>query len=209
MVYGETDTFSTKIDIETRIISFWTNLIDFKTNRLSNMVYHILNTLYELRTCKTKWLDYIKSLLTINRFGNIWINHYDLPRKWIHLSFKQTEKDLYLQSWDSLVNKSSGAANYRIFKNKFGLNKNYHLLNNKQCRILTAFRTRNHRLPVETGRWNNTPLNGRICNLCRSDIGDEFHFVLKCDFFKDQRLKLIRPYYRNRSNSCQDVRPHE
>ena len=201
MVYGETGTFPLKIDIEARIISYWTNLIDFNTNRLSNMVYHILNTLYELRTCKSKWLDNIKSLLTKNGFGNVWINSNNFSRKWIRLSFKQKVKDLYLQSWESLVSKSSGATNYKIFKKKFGLNNYFRLLNNKQCRILTAFRTRNHRLPVETGRWNNTPLNGRICHLCQSEIGDEFHFLLKCDLFKEQRLKFIKPYYRNRPNT--------
>ena len=64
MVYGETGTFPLKIDIESRIISYWTNLIDFNTNRLSNMIYHILNTLNEMKSCKSKWLENIKSLLT-------------------------------------------------------------------------------------------------------------------------------------------------
>ena len=56
-------------------------------------------------------------------------------------------------------------------------------LNNKQCRILTAFRTRNHRLSVEMGRWNSTPLNERLCHFCQDEVGDEFHTSLKCKFF--------------------------
>ena len=100
------------------------------------------------------------------------------------------------------VSKSSSGVNYKIFKNEFGLNDYFLKLTNKQCRILTAFRTRNHKLPVETGRWNNTPLSDRICHLCQSDIGDEFHFILKCTFFNDQRLRYIKPDYRNHPNVC-------
>ena len=202
MVYGETGTFPLKVDIEPRIISYWTNLIDFNTNRLSNMMYHILNTLFELRRCKSKWLENIKSLITKNGYGNIWTNSNDFSRKWFRSSFKQKVKDQYLQTWNSLVSKSSSGVNYKIFKNEFGLNDYFLKLNNKQCRILTAFRTRNHKLPVETGRWNNTPLSDRICHLCQSDIGDEFHFIMKCTFFNDQRLRYIKPYYRNHPNVC-------
>ena len=80
MVYGETGTFPLEIDIESRTISYWTNLIDFNTNRLSNMIYHILNTIYEMKSCKSKWLENIKSLLTKNGFGNIWTDPNELSR---------------------------------------------------------------------------------------------------------------------------------
>ena len=202
MVYGETGTFPLRVDTEPRIISYWTKLIDYNTNRLSNMMYNILYTLYELRRCKSKWLTTIKTLITKNGFGNIWMNPNDFPRKWFQSSFKQKIKDQYIQEWNSLVSISSSGVNYKIFKNQFGLNNYFLKLNNKQCRILTAFRTRNHKLPVETGRWNNTPLSERICHLCQTEVGDEFHFVLKCNFFNDQRTRYIKPYYRNRPNVC-------
>ena len=202
MVYGETGTFPLRVDTEPRIISYWTKLIDFNTNRLSNMMYNILYTLYELRRCKSKWLTTIKTLITKNGFGNIWMNPNDFPRKWFQSSFKQKIKDQYIQEWNSLVSISSSGVNYKIFKNQFGLNNYFLKLNNKQCRILTAFRTRNHKLPVETGRWNNTPLSERICHFCQTEVGDELHFVLKCNFFNDQRTRYIKPYYRNRPNVC-------
>ena len=63
-------------------------------------------------------------------------------------------------------------------------------LPNKQVKILTAFRTRNHRLPVELGRWSSIPLSERICLLCNSEIGDEFHYIFKCPHFSESR-KII------------------
>ena len=42
----------------------------------------------------------------------------------------------------------------------------------------------NHRLPVETGHWDKTPLEDRKCILCsKHDIGDEFHYLFVCDHF--------------------------
>ena len=62
------------------------------------------------------------------------------------------------------MNMKSSGINYRIFKTNFELNKYFLKLSNFQCRILTAFRTGNHRLPIEIGRWNATPVRGRICH---------------------------------------------
>lgn len=58
--------------------------------------------------------------------------------------------------------------------------------------ILVKFRTCNHRLPIEKGRWENVERNNRICNLCNnSSIGDEFHFLLECSYFDHLRKKFI------------------
>ena len=45
---------------------------------------------------------------------------------------------------------------------------------------LCKFRCRNHKLPVEKCRHNS-----------EDEVGDEFHYVLKCTFFAEQRLLLL------------------
>jgi hypothetical protein len=46
---------------------------------------------------------------------------------------------------------------------------------------LCKFRTTNHKLPIEHGRWNNIPHENRKCNLCNlEEIGDEFHYISNC-----------------------------
>ena len=43
---------------------------------------------------------------------------------------------------------------------------------------IIKYRTGNHRLPVETGRWDDIPLNERKCKICTTDdIGDEYHYL--------------------------------
>jgi hypothetical protein len=51
-------------------------------------------------------------------------------------------------------------------------------------------------LGIETGRYTNTPKNIRICTYCNTtDFDDEFHFVLKCNFVSDLRIKYVKKYY--------------
>jgi len=60
------------------------------------------------------------------------------------------------------------------------------------------FRTGNHRMPVETGRFSQSyiPHENRKCTLCnKNDIGDEMHYLLICPFFQEKRLKHIPRKY--------------
>ena len=61
------------------------------------------------------------------------------------------------------------------------------------CVSLFKFRTANHKFPIETGRWDGTPLYNRKCNLCLKDkVGSEQHYLLECDFFLSQRLNCLQ-----------------
>ena len=64
---------------------------------------------------------------------------------------------------------------------------------------MLKFRLSNHRLPVETGGWENTPLEDRKCILCsKHDIGDEFHYLFVCDHFTkctSDRKKYLSSYF--------------
>ena len=65
-------------------------------------------------------------------------------------------------------------------------------LNDIQSKWLCKFRTNNIKLPVETGRWENIPRNDRICRLCFTGIGDEFHYLFLC---KHETVELLRNKY--------------
>ena len=61
--------------------------------------------------------------------------------------------------------------------------------------VLCKIRLSSHNLFIESGRSQNIPRSERICQLCNSDIEDEFHFVLKCPVYCDLRKKYIKHYY--------------
>ena len=59
----------------------------------------------------------------------------------------------------------------------------------------------NHKLPVEIGRWENTPLDERKYNICsKHDIGDEFHYLFVCNYFQAERKQVLKSYYYKRPN---------
>ena len=54
---------------------------------------------------------------------------------------------------------------------------------------------------AESGRWNNIEFADRKCELCtKNDIGDNYHYLLICPFFKNIRKLHIDPYYYKRPN---------
>ena len=53
---------------------------------------------------------------------------------------------------------------------------------------LCKFRCRNHKLPVEKFRGQKF----KILHLCHiHEVGDEFHYVLKCPFFAEQSRPIL------------------
>ena len=67
--------------------------------------------------------------------------------------------------------------------------------------VVTKFRTSNHKLPVEKGRFSKLPRNKRICENCDCNkLCDKYHFLLECPALNDIRKKIIKKYYWQRPN---------
>ena len=53
-----------------------------------------------------------------------------------------------------------------------------------------------HKLEVEQGRYYNVARNERLCKMCsKSEIEDEFHFLLVCPYYDNFRKMYIKKYY--------------
>ena len=69
------------------------------------------------------------------------------------------------------------------------------------------FRTLNHKLPIEYGRWHNITRNMRFCNLCnQNEIGDECHYMLECNIF-EQYSKRLYWHLLYKASKCNTIRP--
>lgn len=64
----------------------------------------------------------------------------------------------------------------------------------------TSYRTRNHKLPIETGRWQKIERCERKCNICQKELGDEFHYMLVCDSLNTHRKQLLGKIFTIRPN---------
>ena len=170
-----------KIDIQCRIISFWSKLVSPVSNNLLSKLYAIsLSHYHNHRNGTFKRLENVRSILISCCFSVIWDNQSFPNRNWLVKLTRQKLTDLFLNEWKSQVESSSSCYICRLFKQTFGFEK--YLINTsaKFRKYLIKFRTRNHRFPIETGRWRRIPWENRKFHLCLSDIGDEFHYLLVC-----------------------------
>ena len=123
-------------------------------------------------------------------------------KRWIKDKVKNVLQDQFLQLWRADVDSSPKSLNYRIFKDDFKFENYLDILDYKNRVCLCRFRTCNHRLPIETGRWYNLERKDRICNLClENKMGDEFHYILECKLLRNERKSLLGNYYCRRVNT--------
>ena len=204
MVYGEVGIMPLKIDIYTRMISYWGKICraDYNANLVSTCIYNAARSYYNCcnitdRSFYFRWIHCIKSILCNCGFSGIWENN-DFPnQKWLSLSIKQKLTDIYLNEWYQNVEMDK---NYRLFKKSFKFENYISTVPYNMLSYIISFKTRNHKLPVEKGRWNKIEYNRRLCDLCKQDIGDEYHYLLTCNNLKDMRKQYIKPYFYRRPN---------
>ena len=136
--------------------------------------------------------------------SNIWLHQMFASDKWLKLKVKQTLSDQFTQEWRSKLQNSPKALNYRLYKEKLEFEPYLNILIDKDAITFCKFRTCNHYLPIEKGRWQNIPREHRTCPLCRKqDLGDEFHYMLNCSFFTDARKSLLPKKFARRPNILQ------
>ena len=87
-----------------------------------------------------------------------------------------------------------------MYKKEFGIENYFSKLATYEAIVFCKFRTTNHNLPIERGRFQNIVREERICNLCNKDLGDEYHTLLVCETLNNLRKQYIKPYYYTRSN---------
>ena len=203
IVYGETGVLPLKIEINYRIISYWTKLVSDDNNKLCSQLYfiaksHIDNT---RNTSKFGWIEKVRLILNSNGFSGIWNTHQFPSRIWLAKAVKQKLIDLFLNQWISDVETNSSSYTYRIFKTDFQFENYLTRVPFNLRKYLIKFRTLNHRLPVETGRWRKIAREQCKCHLCLDDIGDEYHYLMVCKRLTVLRKKYLAPYYCIRPNT--------
>ena len=143
----------------------------------------------------SKWIQFIKYILiSVGKPNLVNATFFDRP-KHIKKINKNTINDLYIQEWNAKIQASSKGKNYSIYKIEMGLERYLLDLCSKFCFPLCRYRTGNRRLPVETGRWANIPLDERKCTLCDQDIGDEYHYLFTCPYFANDREEYLKSYF--------------
>lgn len=200
MVYGELGRYPLDISIKLRMINYWSKMLSGKPEKLPLVLYKLCLRKYILGSHMI-WLSSIKNILDSCGLSYIWDTQNFISPSWLYSSVKQCIIDQFNQEWISYVQNSPKALNYRLFKENFEFENYLNVLDHKKAINMCRFRTTNHNLPIEVGRWRNINRNERKCILCNSDdIGDEFHYLFTCSAFKNERSKFIKYHFRTHPN---------
>ena len=203
MVYAELGIKPLLYNIKSRMVNYWARLIQYDENRYNCILYNLMLSKSNNNGITFKWLDFIKDVLNECGLTYVWNDQglYNVNTKWLKELIKQILNDQYLQTLFSDMHNSSKASNYKLFKENCEFEEYLDILNNKERIVLCKFRTANHRLIIETGRWHNIDRENRICTLCDEGlVGDEFHYLLECSYFNDERKNLLGEDYCIRPN---------
>ena len=123
-------------------------------------------------------------------------NIADINKIWFKNNIKVKLADVYCQKWSNSVFYNSVCTNYRAMTKVKKLQNYIIQLPKQYIYPFLKFKCANHYMPIVSGRYSNTPIDERLCKLCQlNEIGDEFHYLFKCNFFSDDRVKYISKYY--------------
>ena len=134
-------------------------------------------------------------------FSGLWDLHSFPNVKWLTGAVKQKLTDNFITKWSPDDDTSSSNLNYRLFKTKFCLEKYLVTLPPKFRKPLLQMRTRNHHLPIETGRWNQIARDERLCHICNAEISDEYYYIMICKNLADLRVSYISRYFHMHPNT--------
>ena len=182
----------------TEITRLWCKLVNMRENRLPKVVYNYAAS----KACGRcqNWVYKAKRVLrSIAREDLCDVNQNIDNVKHVVNSCKKSFLQLDRDKWCTALYNDRGKANgnklrtYRLFKNNLEV-ETYLQINIPKMyrRILSMLRCGSLPLEVETGRYNKTPLNERICKLCNTNtIENEMHFTLNCPLYDDVRDPLM------------------
>jgi hypothetical protein len=119
----------------------------------------------------------------------------------VKTTVKKIIQNQYIQQWKADIMLSEKCSMYKCYKQNFSCEKYLALLPDKLRYFVTKFRICNTKLPIEKGRYDNTPIHMRHCTLCNNNtVGDEYHFLLDCPALTDARIKYLPKYYQYHIN---------
>ncbi len=199
MIYGQLGLTPLSCLIKKRLVSYWLKLVTGNRDKLAYRLYEILLSESNADNNNSKWIELVKNTLNSIGFSQVWINqNYQISTS--ITSIHKRLEDITQQQIEEQARQSNKGKNYIILKEEWRQEKYFNILDYSKTITLFHFRTANHRLPIETGRFSNIEYKNRTCQECREDIGDEYHYLMKCPVFDIERKKYLTAHYRKHPN---------
>ena len=182
------------------MLNFWYNIATGDESKVSTILYKWAKSLYDQNIFKSVWLDKIKATLGSIGMSNCFDNITNMNNDWFKNTIKLKINDSYNQIWLAYVLNNSTCLNYRVMTERKFLQDYLVKLPSQYMYAMCKFKCANHIMPIVSGRHNGITVDDRKCNLCDLNdhfnrIGDEFHYLFNCPFFREDRAKYLKRYY--------------
>ena len=151
ILYAAMGRYPIEITIKQRMISFWARLVTGKASKLS---YNIYSFMLKSPDVNCKWINHIQYILDNSGRHDIWERQPTAVNLSTSKIIKQNLQDQFLQNWNTQLQNPSKGRNYSLFKEEIKLESYISTINGPVLYAMISFRTANHKMPVETGRWN-------------------------------------------------------
>ena len=171
-------------------------------------LYHRLETLPNSRLnskihhhCKTQkspsaWIKKVQKLFKRLKYDNSDTNC--TSKLYVH-RFKDFLATIDQEKWYHELFNDNGCINgnklrtFRLYKDRMATESYVtSTISRGERSVLAKLRSGTLPLEIETGRFKKVPLSDRCCNLCKSGIEDEVHFLIDCDFYQDLRYNMFQ-----------------
>jgi hypothetical protein len=192
-VNGDMGWLTCEIRQKIEMLRFWNRLVNVTEERLVKKVFN-----WDKQICKNNWCTEIKSVCEEIENTDEFMNN-------VSVNLRNAEEKLYrimCNKWQNEIQVVPKLRFYNIFKSNFGKENFVSSIKNRKKRSLFA-QLRYSILPlkIETGRYQDIPIEYRTCLFCNDDLVEsESHFLLYCSFYYDLRYDLfvkVREVYFN------------
>ena len=142
------------------------------------------------------WITKVKSVF--NKVGYTGFDETDMGGKLYVKQFSDKLKLYDQETWYQELFNDVGRSNgnkmrtYRLHKDRIHTEPFLHCVNKYERSVFSRLRTGTLPLAIETGRYNNLPLEERICEHCQIHIEDEVHFAIDCPLYDDIRYAMLQ-----------------
>jgi len=178
------------------------------TNRVN---YHIFKFCHNKsnRNCKN-WHFQVKQHGASVGLQQLLDGNMSMPSRNFCDKIASATMDMFVGTWRANIDKETGPSGrgrnklrtYKLLKNNFNTEKYVTCSHvpRKHKSAYTKFRCGVAPLRLETGRYDGTPLDLRICPLCKLAVESEIHVMFHCQFYQNIREDVLPRAYEINTN---------
>lgn len=196
MIYFETGRLPLYYIRIFRMFKFWFKLLQSENCILNAAYEYLYNNCENAKHASRNWATFIKEQLNCLGLSYMWHDQSSINSHVCLPIIQQRLKDHFIHYLHSHMQYESKCTIYRHLVDNFCLQ--YYLeksIPKMYKKGISKIRLASHNLCIETGRHRNIPRDKRFCKTCVNEIEDEYHFLLVCPVYRQNRIKLIKKYY--------------